>query len=141
MSLVAWSDKLSVHVPTIDAQHKTLIALLNELHEAMKLGKANEVTADILARLLNYTHEHFATEEQLMQRSAYPNYPQHKALHEALIKQALDIQTQIQAGKLSATLKLSTFLKDWLVQHIQSADLAFGTFLSAKGSHRLAAAS
>jgi hemerythrin len=39
MSFVNWSDDLSVHVTLIDDQHKTLDGILNDIYDAMQLGK------------------------------------------------------------------------------------------------------
>ncbi len=36
MSLMEWNEKLSVGVPSIDEQHKKLVAMLNELYDAMQ---------------------------------------------------------------------------------------------------------
>lgn len=38
-----WTDKLSVNVIDMDLQHKKLIAMINQLHEAMAGGKGNEI--------------------------------------------------------------------------------------------------
>ena len=39
MALMTWSDNLSVKVAEIDEQHKRLIAMINELNDAMKVGE------------------------------------------------------------------------------------------------------
>ena len=47
MALITWNDTLSVNVEEIDQQHRTLIAMINELNEAMKLGKGKDVLGKI----------------------------------------------------------------------------------------------
>lgn len=39
MSLIQWDDNLSVNISTFDNQHKKLILMINELHEAMAQGQ------------------------------------------------------------------------------------------------------
>src|SRR5208283_4127594 len=99
MALMEWSDNLSVKVTQIDEQHKKLVGMLNDLHDAMKQGKGGEATGKILDGLIQYVATHFANEEKLMKDTAYPEYLKHKKEHDALTKQALDLQKQFQDGK------------------------------------------
>ena len=66
MPLISWNDTLSVGIPTIDAQHRKLVDTLNDLHSAMLSGNARQITGSILAKLLEYTRQHFASEEAMM---------------------------------------------------------------------------
>ncbi|MBI1864448.1 MAG: hemerythrin, partial [Nitrospirae bacterium] len=43
MTLVTWDSTWSVNVKEIDAQHQKLIGIVNDLHEAIKAGKARDV--------------------------------------------------------------------------------------------------
>ncbi|HKN18547.1 MAG TPA: bacteriohemerythrin [Dissulfurispiraceae bacterium] len=133
MALMAWSDNLSVNVAQIDEQHKKLVGILNDLHDAMKQGKGNDVTGNVLSGLVQYVASHFATEEKLMKTHAYPDYLKHKFEHDALTKQALDLQNQFQEGKSVLTIELMKFLKDWLSKHILGTDKKYGPFLNSKG--------
>ena len=63
---VEWSNELSVGIEEIDSQHKVLVDLLNEVHEAIQRGRTLEATRDIIARLDEYARVHFAVEESLM---------------------------------------------------------------------------
>ena len=42
MAFMQWNTALSVKVAEIDEQHKQLIAMINDLHSAMKTGQAKE---------------------------------------------------------------------------------------------------
>jgi hemerythrin len=133
--LLNWADKYSVGVREIDDQHKELIAIINELHEHMGRGSANAVLEEVFARLLAYTDTHFATEERLMGSSAFPGLQAHKEAHEALLKQARELQRGFEAGELLLSLKVMEFLKEWLVEHIMGEDKKLGAFLTAQGIH------
>ncbi|MCA9557536.1 MAG: hemerythrin domain-containing protein, partial [Myxococcales bacterium] len=65
MALFEWSDDYSVKVPSIDAQHKQLVGLLNELHDGMFSGAGMAHLESVLGGLIEYTAHHFAHEEEL----------------------------------------------------------------------------
>jgi hemerythrin len=133
MALMEWSDNLSVKVTQIDEQHKKLVGMLNDLHDAMKQGKGSDVTGKILDGLIEYVATHFANEEKIMKDNAYPEYLKHKKEHDALTNQALELQKQFQNGKPVLTVELMKFLKDWLSNHILGTDKKYGPYLNSKG--------
>jgi hemerythrin len=132
MSLFAWKDTYSIGVAEIDAQHRRLFSLADELHSAMNTGKGKDVMAQVLQNLINYTKSHFATEEQLMQRCAYKDFAAHKAQHDALTKKVLELQTEFRAGKLMITIDVMQFLSSWLRQHIGDSDRKYAPFVVGK---------
>lgn len=133
MALITWSDSLSVKVKQFDDQHKKLVDMVNQLFDAMKTGKGNQVMADILKQLIAYTQTHFAAEERLMKQYGYPDFEAHKKEHNALVMQVLDLQKQFQEGKAVLTQNVMTFLRDWLSKHIQGDDKKYGIFFNGKG--------
>lgn len=50
-AFVEWSNELSTGIEEIDDQHKVLVGLLNEIHEAIQQGRTVEATKGILDRL------------------------------------------------------------------------------------------
>ena len=84
MPLLTWNDTYSVNAPAMDAQHKHLIKLLNDLHDGMIRRAGNEVLRPVLDELIKYTRAHFADEERAMELAGYPHLAQHKAEHKAL---------------------------------------------------------
>jgi len=133
MALMTWSNDLSVNVTQIDEQHKKLVGMLNDLHDAMKQGKGSDTSGKVLSGLVEYVASHFATEEKLMKEHAYPEYLKHKLEHDSLTKQALDLQKQFHEGKPVLTVELMKFLKDWLSNHILGTDKKYGPYLNSKG--------
>jgi hemerythrin len=73
MAMVTWNDNLSVNVAEIDLQHKKLVGLINELFDAMKIGKGKDVTGKILDGLISYTATHFTQEERYFDKFGYPD--------------------------------------------------------------------
>ena len=133
MPLMEWSDNLSVNIKEFDEQHKKLVGMVNDLHDAMKNGKGNSVTSSVLSGLIQYVATHFATEEKYMKAHGYPEYYKHKGEHEVLTKQAIDLQKQFQEGKAVLTVELMKFLRDWLSNHILGTDKKYTPFFNSKG--------
>lgn len=133
MAMFAWKPEYSVNIKEIDDQHKQLVAMVNELHEAMTQKKGKEVLGPLLAKLINYTATHFAAEEKLMQQHGYPDYDKHKAKHEKMVQKVLSLQDDYKGGKITMTFEVSKFLQDWLNKHILGTDKQYSAFLNGKG--------
>jgi len=133
MALLTWSAKYSVQVKQFDEQHRKLIDIVNNLHDAMKVGKGKEVLGQVLDSLITYTRNHFSDEEKLMKVNSYPAYEEHKKEHNLLVLQVTDIQKQFHAGKAILTQEIMGFLKSWLENHIMGTDKNYGPFLNQKG--------
>lgn len=132
-TLVDWSDELSVGIQELDEQHKVLVGLVNELHDALLHRKGSAVTGTILARLSEYTRLHFVVEESLMRLLGYPFYEQHKEEHETLTAQLEEIKHKFALKKHSVSLELMQFLKLWLTKHIMETDKRYEGYFLAKG--------
>jgi len=129
---MTWNDELSVKVKEIDDQHRKLIGLINNLHEAMKNGQGKLVLEPTLQELASYTVYHFQTEEKYMQKFNYPGYRAHKIKHDAFVKKVTDFQKDYHAGRLGLSLDLMNFLKEWVTTHIGETDQQYsGTFVTA----------
>jgi hemerythrin len=130
-----WKDSYSVKVTAMDNQHKKLFELVNELHNAMSVGHGKDKAGEILKRLIDYTVNHFGSEEKLMESHHFPGLVAHRAEHKALTDKVLAFKKEFDAGTSNVTPQLMTFLQQWLRNHIQSVDKQYGEFLSAHGVH------
>lgn len=133
MPIITWTPSISVSVAEFDAQHKKLIDYINELFDAMKVGKANDVVGKILANLITYTKLHFANEEKNMVKFSYPEYAQHKAEHDALTSKVIEFQDKFNRGQVTVSIELMNFLKEWLTKHITGTDKKYGPFFNQNG--------
>jgi hemerythrin len=133
MALITWHDTYSVKVRKFDDEHKKLISLINQLHDAMMVGQGGQVIGKVLQSLIDYTSTHFAAEEASMKLHNYPGYEQHKKEHNSLVLQVLDVQKNLKAGKAPLSQEIMLFLKNWLQSHIQGEDKKYGPFFNAKG--------
>jgi hemerythrin len=133
MSLFEWNERFSVHIGEVDNQHRKLMEILNRLFDAMKAGKGRGVLDNVLRDLMDYTVYHFGTEERLMSEFNYHAYPMHKNEHIAFTKRVFEFEREFSAGRLSLSLELFDFLKEWLVEHIAKSDMSLGGYLQTKG--------
>jgi len=134
MSLFQWDESYSVGHLEIDAQHKRLFQLAEDVHAAMAAGKGKQMLSQTLANLINYTKSHFSSEERLMQRYGYPELPQHKAEHDKLTAQVLTFQNDFNAGRAVFSIDLMHFLKNWLAHHIGKVDQKVASYIKAKAA-------
>jgi len=131
--LFIWNDSYNTGIASIDAQHKKLVEILNQLFSAMEKGQAREILGKLLDELIQYTVTHFATEEKYFKLYGYTESITHKMEHDALTKKAVELQTQYKAGKMVMTTQVANFLKEWLSGHILGSDKKYVPFLVGKG--------
>ncbi len=131
MAFVAWNENLSVGIAQIDQQHRQLIDMINELHDAMCKGQGKNILKPLLARLFQYTQTHFTAEEALMQQAQYPKFAAHKAAHEKLVSQVRDLKQRFDAGEYLLSIDTMKFLQNWLTDHILGVDKQYVPCLTA----------
>lgn len=129
MALIEWNEKLSVKVPRFDEEHKKIIIMINSLHDAMKAGKGKELLEKILNESTEYALKHFANEEKLMVQYKYPEYKEHKALHDEFGKKVVELRRLHEKQALQSGQLLKT-LQEWLIKHINDVDKKYGDFFT-----------
>jgi hemerythrin len=128
MALFNWSTQYETGIFIVDTQHKKLVDAINNLHDAMKDGKGKEKAEATLDFLVDYTIQHFTAEEGLMKQKNYPDFVSHKAIHDRLVSEVKEMRTKYLEGKI-LTMQLSSFLSDWLKNHILGTDKKYVPFL------------
>ncbi|OIQ98403.1 bacteriohemerythrin [mine drainage metagenome] len=130
MSFFSWNDKFSMGVEVIDHDHRILVDLIDQLHEAFVNGNLDETVTPVLDTLVDYTRFHFAREEELMAKAGYPALTQHQEVHRTLRRQVEEIQERVQGGTKMGN-ELLAFLQDWLYFHILEQDRAYSPYMAA----------
>lgn len=125
MPLLDWNGHLKLGHAQIDADHKKMVELLNRMHDAAATDKGPKVCSLILSDLIAYSRSHFALEEQLMALGRYPRREQHKAEHEALIREVVQLRVRLDRGATAPDRALFEHLKNWVTDHIQGSDREF----------------
>jgi hemerythrin len=133
MALLEWTDDLNVNVAEIDKQHQKLFAIINELHDAMRDRKTQEVLGKIINDLADYTKVHFYTEEKYFYQFNYPATASHIKEHEIFVEKVFDFVKGFEEKRLFLSTEITDFLKDWLVKHIKGTDQKYSSFFQEKG--------
>jgi hemerythrin len=122
-----------VGVATLDKQHRVIISVINELHEASQASVRSEIISGTLGRLTQFASQHFAAEELLLAEHGYPDLDDQKREHReyrlkvvALCQDTVDLQESVPRDLLA-------FLHDWWITHILESDKKFEAFLAARG--------
>ena len=126
MAFMRWDDEWTLDIPLIDDQHRRLLRMIDEFHDAMAMGMGHETAAALLCTLVEYTRTHFATEEQYMREVGFPGAVVHRYEHEKLIAQIEGYRAKVDNGELDVTIELMEFLRAWLTGHIAYADRKYG---------------
>ena len=133
MALFTWNDSYSVKVALCDQQHKKLFEIINQLADAMRVGKGNEIVSKTVGELLQYTRTHVQQEEALLKRAAYPQLAPHQEQHKKFVADVEGLLKQTREGRAANSIQVLNLLRDWLVNHIQKTDKAYSDCLNAAG--------
>jgi hemerythrin-like metal-binding protein len=133
MDYFQWSEALSVGNALIDQDHKELVTLVNELHQAVQDGKSSETLGSILQALFNYTQEHFQREELLMEHINYADIEAHMDQHQKLIDQVVVLQDAFERGRVEVANNTAELLRYWLTHHIMRTDKKLSAAIAASG--------
>ena len=130
---IAWSDSLSVGVPEMDEEHRRFIARVNELNRAIIECEDKVSVARRMNLMLMQAAEHFAHEEELLDRSKYPHSAAHKAKHADLSAQFDRVMKEFEQSELSFIWALKGLsLKQRLVEHLLTEDIKYRDFMRAQ---------
>ncbi|HUI52245.1 MAG TPA: hemerythrin family protein [Terriglobales bacterium] len=116
----------------IDAEHDLQMQLLDSLSQAIQRGGDLSPMKYILEQFIEFSDMHFLSEQLVMRLHGYPGYEPHLEEHTRLMKKVREIRANLMKGENQPSLMLVQELKDWLMTHIATEDVAFGTFLKQK---------
>ena len=137
---IHWGQELATGIEQIDAQHRQLYETVAQLHTLMRSKALSEVDV-VLDALTQYASEHFATEEREMRSSAYPGFDDHRAAHLAFVQEFVRIRGLLEVRPtVSGVVELSSWLSDWLREHVRGLDAEMARFLRPPPAHRKPAA-
>lgn len=132
--MLKFEPNMSVGIDILDDQHKTLIAALNRLMDALWDGKGKEEVCNSIKFLMDYTVTHFADEEEWMERYDFPELDGHRLLHRQFADRVQALAKSCSDGKITSDLAITTFYDtwDWLKAHILKMDKRYGKFITER---------
>ena len=123
----------SMGIAEIDADHRRLIDLSNEIADAIDSGDFVSCHA-LFADFMEECQGHFRREEVHLAASGYPEAAEHALQHKELLRRAVETREycgrqilNAQAGDCYAK------LIDFLVADILKADVRFKSYIDASG--------
>lgn len=134
--LIEWDEELATGNDTIDGQHKELIDRINTLLVACNQGKGRAEVSKLLQFMGDYVCSHFATEEELQHRHAYPEFSAHKAEHEEFVLKMRNLEHQFNTDGATLPLVIQTnqSMVGWLISHINVTDKKLASYLRTANS-------
>ena len=123
---IEWTKDLETGIPFIDADHKTLVSLVNQTLETIGDPEEQATLGSILNALVEYTEYHFAREERLMELTGYEKFQAHHRLHEHLTDKVYSVRSRYEGDPTSIQgAEVGEFLKSWLQDHILGEDMRY----------------
>ncbi len=130
VSLVQWTDSMSVGNLYIDEQHKILMDTINQLASAENLNDRLAVDM-IIDELVGYAAFHFHFEEQLIEAGGYPELDQHRRIHQDFVKWVIEVREEFICHRRAQFGEhILSFLRDWLRDHILCEDQCYRSYIA-----------
>lgn len=130
--LVEWDGTLELGIGEIDEHHHKLLEILNQCYQALMLNNHTRQLEEIVKELQDYAQYHFGAEEKIMSEAGYPAAAAHLEAHRQFAASIALFGQRARAGESFVAMEVLTFLKEWLVAHIQSTDRALADCIKAR---------
>ena len=124
-----WNSSCSVFLPEIDAEHRTLFRLANELHVAASAHASEARVREALQAFLTDLEDHLSHEERLMRSTGYETYTWHKGQHDNARRRVRKAVKEFEAGDCGALVGLVEYLALWFRDHTGLTDRMMGAYL------------
>ena len=119
-----WNKDLETGNATIDDQHRQLVEAINNLLDACGTGRTRSELEKTLTLLCSHTSKHFSDEEKLQLQYKYPDYQNHKKMHEQcrIVVRDLTDQLRLNGPSINLVGKVNNSIGNWLINHIKTQD-------------------
>jgi hemerythrin-like metal-binding protein len=125
VSLVQWTESMSVGNLHIDEQHRILIDTINQLASAESQND-RPVIAMIIDELISYAVFHFDYEERLIEAAGYHDLDNHRRIHLGFVKWVKELREEFTCHRrMQLGERILGYLRDWLREHILGEDQCY----------------
>jgi hemerythrin len=126
-----WDSSLETGYEKVDKQHKQLVAAVNNLMEASQSGRGDSAVLETMDFLTGYAIKHFSDEENLMTMYEFPDFQNHKRLHDDFKVVVGDLTKRVaNEGPTKELIEVvSTTVGSWLLNHIKGDDFRMAAFV------------
>lgn len=132
MSVLSWDSVFSIGVDEIDSEHQLIFEKFAKLYMLMRDGSGHAYYHELLEFLKFYIETHFEHEEKRQHDIGYSLRDMHKKLHQDFKDQVENIINNHRDSSVTNDdlVKISLFLKNWLIHHILVEDKKMCTCLN-----------
>ena len=130
-NVIAWKKNYEVGNSEIDNQHKTFLKIIEKLQNAYENKLNDQLLLGYVIELYKYAAYHFVSEENYMIEQQYPDYEEHKKLHDDLLKELVDNITTFKIEYIDVE-KLIDFSLNWFIAHTTTIDKKIIEYINSK---------
>lgn len=128
MTLLTWSETLSVGFAPMDALHKEFVERLADVEAC-----PDAELAACWSRLIDCTSDLFERENRWMQHSHFGSSQNHTLQHRVVLNVMREGLVRAQLGHCQEVRRMALELASWFAKHIQSLDAALALHLKSCG--------
>lgn len=133
-----WSDKYNIGVEEIDTAHRRLFSVVNRIINNFMdsdFEKNKTMCIEAIKYLKSYALKHFGEEEAYMLKIKYPNYKNHRKIHDNMrdiIIPALEKEVAMDSYSKQSLEHFAGACAGWLAAHVLFEDLAIAGKVQSK---------
>ena len=127
-----FTEDCKIGVPQIDSEHEFMVSIMNQITETLHKGLDSEDDKhhleNYLEQLKEYGANHFAHEEEYMEKNGDPELERQKKAHASFVRKIenIDLQDLNSEEKRKILADMILYLTKWLYQHIMGSDTLIG---------------
>jgi len=133
MGYFDWKDEYSIGIAGIDAQHRKIVELIEDLFESIRDAREEYVIGDILADLATYAKDHFALEEKVLERFGNAAGAEHERQHEEFIAKVRELREGDRVCLQGIPIQTLDVLKEWFKNHEMYVDAKYARSFAERG--------
>lgn len=127
LSCIIWDQSYCVNVEAIDAQHRKLFDIVNQLIELHEGG--SDELLPVLNDLVDYLYDHFHTEQMVMMNANFPGYLEHNKAHQKFTEKMHEFLKSYEEGKKDLAFDMLSYLRVWVRDHTLKVDRQYGEYI------------
>ena len=131
---ILWKSSFECGHALLDAQHRRLFGLGNELVKAVVAKKLPGDIAWLLDVLINHITDHSCAEEAVLAKARHPVCKEHQELHRALLNKAVELRNRYGHGEVLTSDLVGFIVRDVITDHIAKEAVEFNSLWSSRHS-------
>jgi len=122
---IAWDDSLLTGNALVDMQRQNIFERLSDLVRLCEDGSETANLYDTIMFLVNQTTRHLAAEEALLIEHGYPDFENHKQMHDSYRSTVNEFEKKFRAEKSLDELSkdVNKTIVRWMATHIRREDI------------------